>query len=90
MIMELAVAMLACSRIGAIHTVIFAGYSSQALALRLLQADACLLVSCNLYFRGSKLITIKSTVDEALDICAKQVSLMENSLNNNLLALLKF
>lgn len=65
LIPEAAIAMLACARLGAVHTVVFAGFSSQALAQRL-EASACkLLITADSYHRGGKLYPLKSQADEA-------------------------
>ncbi|MCB9081632.1 MAG: acetate--CoA ligase [Lewinellaceae bacterium] len=66
MVPELAIALLACARIGAIHSVVFAGFSAQALADRIKDAT-CKMVVCSDYNdRGAKHIPVKSVVDEAL------------------------
>jgi acetyl-CoA synthetase len=66
MIPELAIATLACARIGAIHSVIFGGFSAQAIADRLDDAGAKFIVTCDGAFRGAKDIDLKSVVDDAL------------------------
>ncbi len=69
MIPELAIAMLACARIGAIHSVVFAGFSSKALATRTNDAGCKMLLTADGSFRGSKTIDLKGIVDEALEDC---------------------
>ncbi len=69
MIPEAAVAMLACARIGAIHSVVFAGFSSESLKTRILDADARLIVTSDEGLRGGKTIPIKNNVDNALSSC---------------------
>lgn len=69
MIPELAIAVLACARIGAIHSVVFAGFSATALATRINDCDAKLVITSDGSYRGNKIIELKSIVDEALDIC---------------------
>uniref|UniRef100_A0A0N5AAB7 Acetyl-coenzyme A synthetase n=1 Tax=Syphacia muris TaxID=451379 RepID=A0A0N5AAB7_9BILA len=69
MILELPIAMLACARIGAVHSVVFAGYSADALASRIIQAKSRILITADLYFRGKKLIPIKTVANQALDAC---------------------
>ncbi|OYT12030.1 MAG: acetate--CoA ligase [Bacteroidetes bacterium 4572_112] len=69
MVPELTIAMLACARIGAIHSVIFAGFSSNALAERIQDAEAKVLITSDGGFRGDKIINLKDTADEALAKC---------------------
>lgn len=69
MIPELAVALLACARIGAIHSVVFAGFSSTALATRINDADCKMVITSDGSFRGTKTIDLKGIVDEALTDC---------------------
>lgn len=66
MIPELAIAVLACARIGAIHSVIFGGFSAQSIADRLQDAQAEYIVTCDGAFRGAKDIPLKSVIDDAL------------------------
>ena len=66
MIPELAIAVLACARIGAIHSVIFGGFSAQSIADRLDDAKANFIITCDGAFRGSKDIPLKSVIDDAL------------------------
>jgi acetyl-CoA synthetase len=66
MIPELAIATLACARIGAIHSVIFGGFSAQAIADRLEDAKSEFIVTCDGAFRGAKDIPLKSVIDDAL------------------------
>ena len=69
MVPELTVAVLACARIGAVHSVVFAGFSSTALAARINDAECKILLTADGSFRGSKLIDLKSIVDQALMEC---------------------
>lgn len=71
MIPELAIAVLACARIGAIHSVIFGGFSAHSIADRLQDASAKMIICCDGAFRGEKIIPIKSMVDEALELYPK-------------------
>ena len=66
MVPELPVAMLACARIGAIHSVIFGGFSAEAIADRNNDAQAKLVITADGGWRRGKLLTLKQTVDEAL------------------------
>jgi acetyl-CoA synthetase len=69
MIPELAVSVLACARIGAIHSVVFAGFSSIALATRINDSDCKMVVTSDGSFRGAKTIDLKGIVDQALEDC---------------------
>lgn len=69
MVPELVVAMLACARIGAIHSVVFAGFSSQSLSDRIVDAGVKVLLTSDGGFRGTKTIPIKDIADEAMEIC---------------------
>jgi acetyl-CoA synthetase len=66
MVPELAYAVLGCARIGAIHSVIFGGFSAQSIADRLFDAQAEFIVTCDGAYRGGKDITLKSIIDDAL------------------------
>ncbi len=70
MIPELAVAILACARIGAIHSVVFAGFSASAVAARINDSDCKIVITSDGGFRGSKTIALKPIVDEALQSCS--------------------
>lgn len=67
MVVEAAVAMLACARVGAVHSVVFAGFSSSALADRINDCEAKMILTSDGNFRGAKQIPVKEVVDEALD-----------------------
>ncbi|HTG67347.1 MAG TPA: acetate--CoA ligase [Flavobacterium sp.] len=69
MIPELAVSILACARIGAIHSVVFAGFSSKALATRIIDSESKMVITSDGGFRGNKTIELKDIVDEALLSC---------------------
>lgn len=69
MIPELAIAILACARIGAVHSVIFGGFSAQSIADRLQDAQARFIVTCDGSFRGNKDIALKNIIDDALVQC---------------------
>ncbi len=66
MIPELSYAVLGCARIGAIHSVIFGGFSAQSIADRLLDAQAAFIITCDGAFRGNKDIPLKSVIDDSL------------------------
>ena len=69
MVPELTIAALACARIGAVHSVVFAGFSSAALAARINDAGCTLLITTDGAFRGNKKIPLKTIADEALRQC---------------------
>lgn len=69
MVPELAIAVLACARIGAIHSVVFGGFSAQSIADRLQDAKAEFVITCDGAFRGNKEIPLKSVIDDALVQC---------------------
>ncbi|UAB82080.1 acetate--CoA ligase [Marixanthomonas sp. SCSIO 43207] len=69
MIPELAISVLACARIGAIHSVVFAGFSSNALATRINDCDCEMVITADGSFRGNKTIDLKGIVDTALESC---------------------
>jgi acetyl-CoA synthetase len=69
MIPEAVFAMLACARIGAVHSVVFAGFSASALAGRIQDSDCKIVLTTDGAYRGVKDIPIKAVVDEALEVC---------------------
>jgi len=69
MIPELAYAVLACARIGAVHSVVFAGFSSSALAARTVDADCKMVITSDGSYRGDKTIDLKGIVDKAMEDC---------------------
>ena len=69
MVPELAIAMLACARIGAIHSIIFAGFSATALADRIIDASSNVVITSDGGYRGAKSIPLKAIVDDALKTC---------------------
>src|SRR5690606_10396628 len=69
MIPELAVSVLACARIGAIHSVVFAGFSSKAVARRIQDCDCKMVITADGGYRGAKTIGLKTIIDEALTEC---------------------
>lgn len=76
MIPELAVSVLACARIGAIHSVVFAGFSSTALATRINDSACKMVITSDGAFRGNKTIDLKGIVDEALENCPSVESVL--------------
>ena len=69
MIPELAYTMLACARIGAVHSIIFGGFSAESIAGRILDCDSKFVVTADEGIRGGKIIPLKKTVDKALEKC---------------------
>lgn len=81
MIKEAAISMLACARIGAIHTVVFAGFSPQALKNRIIDANCCLVITADENIRGGVRIPLKTNVNDIIDDCpsVKHVLLVKNT-----------
>lgn len=81
MIPELAVAVLACARIGAIHSVVFAGFSATALATRINDSDCKMVITSDGSYRGDKTIDLKGIVDDALEKspCVKTVLVVKRT-----------
>lgn len=69
MVPELAVAVLACARIGAVHSVVFGGFSSKSIADRINDSQCSMVITSDGAYRGNKVIPMKETVDTALDLC---------------------
>ncbi len=69
MVPEGAIAMLACARIGAIHSVVFAGFSATSLADRINDSACKILITADAVYRGDKLVALKNIADEALENC---------------------
>jgi len=83
MIPELAISVLACARIGAIHSVVFAGFSSTALASRINDCESKLIITSDGANRGNKTLDLKSIVDEAIEKCDNsQTVLVVNRTNS--------
>jgi len=70
MIPELAISLLACARIGAVHSVVFGGFSSEALASRINDSKCSLLITADGAYRGDKIINLKEIADYALNKCS--------------------
>ncbi|MDT0621275.1 acetate--CoA ligase [Croceitalea vernalis] len=76
MIPELAISLLACARIGAIHSVVFAGFSATALATRINDCGAKMVLTSDGSYRGAKTIDLKGIVDDALEDCPNVESVL--------------
>jgi len=72
MVKELAIAMLACARIGAVHSIVFGGFSPDSLADRIVDSGCEYLVTTDGVMRGAKAVTLKTNADQAMDLAAKQ------------------
>lgn len=81
MIVESVVAMLACARIGAIHSVVFGGFSANSLKSRILDAQCKIVITADGGYRGRKILNLKARVDEAVADCdcVEQVIVVENT-----------
>ncbi|KAL6509127.1 Acetyl-coenzyme A synthetase, cytoplasmic [Orobanche gracilis] len=77
MLMELPIAMLACARIGAVHSVVFAGFSSDSLAQRIMDCRPKVVITCNAVRRGPKTIHLKDIVDTALTESAQNGAVVD-------------
>jgi len=85
MIPELAIATLACARIGAIHSVVFAGFSATALATRINDSECKMVITSDGSYRGNKTIDLKGIVDEALESCpGVETVLVANRINSDI------
>ncbi|MFO7568226.1 MAG: acetate--CoA ligase [Smithellaceae bacterium] len=69
MIAELSIVMLACARVGAIHAIVFGGFSAEALRDRINNCDAHVVITCDGTYRGAKAVPQKDTCDKAVDQC---------------------
>ena len=74
MVMEATIAMLACARIGAVHSVVFGGFSAEALADRIVDSNCKTLITANGTFRGPKAIPMKPNADQAMESASNQMS----------------
>lgn len=85
MIPELAISVLACARIGAIHSVVFAGFSATALSTRINDSNCKMVITSDGSYRGAKTIDLKGIVDEALESCQGIKSvLVAKRINSNI------
>lgn len=86
MIPEAAVAMLACTRIGAVHSVVFGGFSADSLANRIIDSQSKLVITADEGVRGGKYISLKTNVDKALDVdgteCVQKVIVVHRTGNS--------
>ncbi|KAG8571224.1 hypothetical protein GDO81_011562 [Engystomops pustulosus] len=78
MIPELVYSMLACARIGAVHSIVFAGFSSDSLCERILDSHCDVLITADGVFRGEKLINLKLIADEAVQKCKEKTHTVKN------------
>jgi len=76
MVPELAIAVLACARIGAVHSVVFAGFSAQSLEDRINDSSCKIVVTADGGFRGNKTIPLKSIIDDALKKCSSVIKVI--------------
>jgi acetyl-CoA synthetase len=83
MILEVSVAMLACTRIGAVHSIVFGGFSAESLKERILDCDCRYVICADEGYRGGKVIPMKATVDKALENCpnVQSVFVVQNTAN---------
>lgn len=84
MIPELAVSVLACARIGAIHSVVFAGFSSSAVAARINDSECKMVITSDGGYRGNKSIDLKGIIDEALEKCPSVTKVLVAKRTNTL------
>ncbi|MBI1220995.1 MAG: acetate--CoA ligase [Bacteroidetes bacterium] len=89
MIPELAIAVLACARIGAIHSVIFGGFSARSVADRINDAQAKAVITCDGAYRGAKQIELKSIIDDALEQCLSVQSVFVVNRTNTPVSMIK-
>jgi acetyl-CoA synthetase len=82
MIPELAVSVLACARIGAIHSVVFAGFSASAVSARINDCECKMVITSDGGYRGNKTIDLKGIVDEALETCPSVTKVLVSKRTN--------
>jgi acetyl-CoA synthetase len=80
MVPEAAYAMLACARIGAVHSVVFGGFSPDALGGRIVDCESTFVITCDEGVRGGKSVPLKTNVDKAIDLAAKNFVMVKNVL----------
>ncbi len=81
MIFELVIATLSCARIGAVHSVVFGGFSAESLADRILDSGCQMLITADGCMRGTKLVPTKNICDEAMDICERKGFLVKTCIS---------
>jgi acetyl-CoA synthetase len=89
MVPELAIAVLACARIGAIHSVVFGGFSAQSIADRLQDAYAEFIITCDGAYRGNKDIPLKPIIDDALIACPFVKKVFVHARTNSSVSMIK-
>lgn len=89
MIPELAIAVLACARIGAVHNVVFGGFSANALSGRIQDSDCKVVLTTDGAYRGNKAIPMKATIDEALEVCPSVQHVIVKKRTNSTVAMVK-
>ncbi|MBC7745501.1 MAG: acetate--CoA ligase [Flavobacterium sp.] len=89
MVPELAIAVLACARVGAIHSVVFGGFSAQSIADRINDAQCSLVITADGGFRGSKEIPLKNVVDDALVQCKSVTKVIVLTRNRSPVSMIK-
>jgi len=72
MVPELCISMMACARIGAIHSIVFGGFSAESLADRILDSACTVLITTDGTFRGKKPVSLKANADRAMDLCKQK------------------
>jgi len=83
MVLELPIAMLACARIGAVHSIVFGGFSADSLADRILDSQCRFLITTNAVYRGAKAVPLKDNADRAMQIAASKGVTVENCIVTN-------
>lgn len=83
MVPELAITMLACAKLGAVHSVIFAGFSASAVASRVNDCGAKMVITSDGSYRGNKVLDLKSIVDEAIEKCETVENVLVVKRTNN-------
>jgi acetyl-CoA synthetase len=89
MIPELAISVLACARIGAVHSVIFAGFSATAIQTRILDSDCKMVITSDGGYRGTKTIELKNIMDEALAKCPSVDTVLVVKRTNSAIKMMK-